>query len=69
MKRVEIKIAGIIPITMEFDLPDFVNDDFIEPFKKEFGEAGKHLELYLLAALHELYEAEYKIWAAKVNEG
>lgn len=68
-KSIEIKSEGLVPITMTLELPDFVGDEFIEPLKKEFGKAGKHFELYLLAALRELYEVEYKLWAAKVNEG
>ena len=67
MKRVEIKTEGIIPITVAFELPDFVEEEFTDSMKKEFGEAQGHLELYMLAAIRDLYPNEYKVWSAKIN--
>lgn len=67
MKRVEIKTEGIIPINVAFELPDFVEEEFTDAMKKEFGEAQGHLELYMLAAIRELYPNEYKVWSAKIN--
>lgn len=67
MKRVEIKTEGIIPITVAFELPDFVEEEFTDAMKKEFCEAQGHLELYMLAAIRELYPNECKVWSAKIN--
>ena len=67
MKHVEIKTEGIIPITVALELPDFVEEEFADDMKKAFGEAQVHFELYMLAAIQELYPNEYKVWAAKIN--
>jgi hypothetical protein len=62
MKRIEIKTEGIIPITVAVEFPDFVEEEFTDAMKKAFDEAQGHFELYIIAAIQELYPNEYKVW-------